>query len=380
LSPLDVIGRDGLACEVSLLRGEVMIQTLARTSGSPGLAEVPTGYGTHTFGGKPWRTYVLEQGGIRIATADRIDVREGLLRDIALTASIPFALALSGSMVLLWFGIGRGLKPVEQLRAALALRRPEDASALPPMRSPPELRPLVETVERLLARTHAAIDRERRFTDDAAHELRSPLTGIKTHLQVLRLASRKPEQERIAAQALTDAERGVLRLQATLEQLLLLARLDGTAAIEVFDPADAAAAVRQAVDDARTKPGTTQEIRVECPSKPIAARVPAPLLNSALRNLLDNALRHGAGSPIFLRVESPATDRVRFTIEDQGPGMSDEECAHAVERFWRRAGGGGSGLGLSIANAIAQRHGGSLVLCRGASGGLVVHLEFQVAR
>ncbi|MBU1357271.1 MAG: sensor histidine kinase N-terminal domain-containing protein, partial [Gammaproteobacteria bacterium] len=82
VSPLDVIGRDGLACEVSLLRGEVMIQTLARTSGSPGLGGVPTGYSTHTFGGKPWRTYVLEQGGIRIATADRIDVREGLLRDI----------------------------------------------------------------------------------------------------------------------------------------------------------------------------------------------------------------------------------------------------------------------------------------------------------
>lgn len=376
-SPLDVIARDGLACEVSLLRGEVMVQTVARTAGSPSLASAPTGYSTRSFGGKPWRTYVLEQGGIRIATADRIDVREGLVRDIALTAGIPFAFALTASLVLLWFGIGRGLRPLEQLRVALSRRRPDDASALPAMTPPPELRPLVETVERLLARTHAAIDRERRFTDDAAHELRSPLTGIKTHLQVLRLASSKPDQQAMSAQALTDAERGVLRLQATLDQLLLLARLDGQPAVDAFEPADAAIAARQAVDDAQVNPATAQNMRIECPPGPITVLVPAPLLNSALRNLIDNALRYGGGSPILLRVTCPTQGTVRFCVCDQGPGLTDEECANAMERFWRRGGGvGGSGLGLSIVKAIAEHYGGSLELRRGAAGGLEAHLIF----
>ncbi|MEB0114114.1 ATP-binding protein [Variovorax sp. RTB1] len=374
-SPLDVIARDGLACEVSLLRGEVMFQTVARTTGSPSLASAPTGYTTRSFGGKEWRTYVLEQGGIRIATADRIDVRENLLRDIALTAGIPFALALTGSLVLLWFGIGRGLRPLEQLRVALALRRPDDASALPAMSPPPELRPLVETVERLLARTHAAIDRERRFTDDAAHELRSPLTGIKTNLQVLQLASSRPEHEGLAGQALSSAESGVLRLQATLDQLLMLARLDGRPAAGEFAPADATTAVRQAVDDAQANPSVAQNIQIECPPGPITVMVPAPLLNSALRNLIDNSLRHGAGSTVFVRVECADSGTVHFLVGDQGPGLTDEECAHAVERFWRR-GVGGSGLGLAIVKAIADRYGGSLSLLRGAADGLETQLIF----
>ena len=371
----DVIARDGLACEVSLLRGEVLFQTVARTTGSPSLASAPTGYTTRNFGGKEWRTYVLEQGGIRIATADRIDVRESLLRDIALTAGIPFALALTGSLVLLWFGIGRGLQPLEHLRVALALRRPDDASALPAMSPPLELRPLVETVERLLARTHAAIDRERRFTDDAAHELRSPLTGIKTNLQVMQLAFYKPEHMGISAQALTSAESGVLRLQATLDQLLLLARLDGRPAVGEFVPADAATVARQAVDDAQAIPCAAEHIRIECPPGPVTVMVPAPLLNSALRNLLDNSLRHGGDSFILLRIECADSGTVHFFVGDQGPGMTDEECAHAVERFWRR-GAGGSGLGLAIVKAIAEGYGGSLSLLRGVTGGLETQLVF----
>jgi len=226
-----------------------------------------------------------------------------------------------------------------------------------------------------LARTHAAIDRERRFTDDAAHELRSPLTGIKTNLQVLQLASNRREHEGLAAQALSSAESGVLRLQATLDQLLMLARLDGRPAAGEFAPADATTAVRQAVDDAQADASAAQNIQIECPPGPITVMVPAPLLNSALRNLIDNSLRHGAGSTVLVRVECADSGTVHFLVGDQGPGLTDEECAHAVERFWRR-GGGGSGLGLAIVKAIAERYGGSLSLLRGAAGGLETKLIF----
>ncbi len=125
--PLDVVARDGLACEVSLVRGQVAIQPIARTATSPGLEGAALGYSTRVFGGKPWRTYVLEDGEVRIATADRIDAREGLLLEIALTAAVPFGIAMAGSLVLLWIGVGRGLAPIERVRTALLNRRADAA-------------------------------------------------------------------------------------------------------------------------------------------------------------------------------------------------------------------------------------------------------------
>ncbi|MDF3833438.1 ATP-binding protein [Cupriavidus basilensis] len=377
-SPLDVIARDGLACEVSLLRGEVMTQTMARTAGSPGLAVASPGYGTHLFGGKLWRTYVLEQGGIRIATADRVDVREGLLRDIALSAGVPFVVALAGSLPLLWFGIGRGLAPIERVRVALAQHRPDDAMPLSETDTPPELRPLVSTIHRLLERVQGAIARERRFTDDAAHELRTPLTAIKTHLQVAGLASTKPQAAGILAEALSNADHGVQRLQGTLDQLLLLARLDGRVEPGSVDCVDAGSAARQAVEDATATHSAAGRLVLEEAGRgvPFSVAIPEALLVSALRNLLDNALRYSLPSSIVqLRVELAGDDFVCFCVLDEGPGLTDAECVQAVERFWRRsAGTQGSGLGLSIVRSIGDCYGGELQLRRRAERGLEARL------
>jgi signal transduction histidine kinase len=223
--------------------------------------------------GKLWRTYVLEVGGLRIATADRLDVRTRLLREVALSAAMPFAIALGGSLLLLWVGVGRGPRPLERMRRVLA-DRPADAHALlPPIDAPAELRPLIATVDHLLQRVQETIARERRFTDDAAHELRTPLTAIKTHLQVLRLACRGRDIDETTAQALANAESGVARLQHTLDQLLMLARLDGQAATPVDTPADAQEAARLAIADASAAaPG-----RVVLEGVPLQASVPVPL-------------------------------------------------------------------------------------------------------
>ena len=121
--PLDVSAGDGLACKVSLVRSEVAIQPIARTATSPGFEGATPCYSTRAFGGKPWLTYELHDGEVRIATADRMDAREGLLREIALSAAVPFAVAMAGSLVLLWIGVGRGLAPIERVRTALLDRR-----------------------------------------------------------------------------------------------------------------------------------------------------------------------------------------------------------------------------------------------------------------
>lgn len=380
-SPMDIIARDGLACEVSLLRGEVMAQAVARTTGSPGLTGAEVGYGTHTLGGKSWRTFVLEQGGIRIATADRIDVREALLRDIALSAAVPFAIALSGSLLLLWFGIGRGLRPVERVRAALAGRAPDDDMPLPATDVPPELRPLVETIRHLLERVQGTIARERRFTDDAAHELRTPLTAIKTHLQVARFAATKPETAEILTQALASADQGVLRLQSTLDQLLLLARLDGRVEQDRQERVDATWVAQRAIEDAQACGEDGRRVSLEASGMPAELCVPEVLAVAALRNLIGNALRYSPStSRVTVSVERVDAQSVCFRVLDEGPGLTEIECAQALERFWRRnVGAPGSGLGLSIASAIARRYGGHLALHPRGETGLKAELRFPCA-
>ncbi|MGK2901217.1 MAG: ATP-binding protein [Burkholderiaceae bacterium] len=384
--PLDVIARDGLACEVSLVRGEVAIQPVARTAASPGLEGATLGYSTRVFGGKTWRTYVLQDGEVRIATADRMDAREGLLREIALSAAVPFAVAMAGSLVLLWIGVGRGLAPIERVRAALLNRRVDADVPLPAIDAPPELQPLIDTIAHLLLRVQDAIEHERRFTDDAAHELRTPLTAIKTHLQVLRLACGEAGLHGAAGEALANAQRGVARLHRTLEQLLLLARLEGAASPAAPVCVDALQAARQAIGDAMAglpHDGAAAGVRVELQTQLAAARlaVPEALLVSALRNLLDNALRHSPreGS-VVLRIEQ-VPGRVEFCILDEGPGMNAAERAQAAQRFWRRGSGhvdgdAGSGLGLSIVEAIARRHGGELRLRPRQGAGLEARLCF----
>ena len=378
--PLDVIARDGLACEVSVVRGEVGMQPIAQTATSPGLEGAVLGYSTAVYGGKSWRTYVLQVGEVRIATADRVDAREGLLREIALSAAVPFAIAMAGSLLLLWIGVGRGLAPIERVRSVLLNRRADADTPLPAIDAPPELQPLIDTIAHLLVRVQEAIVRERQFTDDAAHELRTPLTAIKTHLQVLRLTCGEAGLHGAAGEALANAQEGVARLHRTLEQLMLLARLEGAAMPEHEERADALHAARQAIADASA--GSTRvELRAEISSVSLA--VPEALLVSALRNLLDNALRHSPlpGS-VVLQVER-LTGELVFCVLDEGTGMSAADVAKASQRFWRRASGhpggdDGSGLGLSIVDAIARRHGGAFRLAPRPEAGMQARLCFPL--
>lgn len=379
VSPLvDVVARDGLACEVSLLRGEVTHEPLARTASSPGLAQIAPGYSTGMFGGKMWRTYVLHHDGIRVATADRLDIREALMRNVALAAGVPFVVALAGSLLLLWFAIGRGLAPVEAIRRQLEHRRADDIAPLAPGPVPAELGPLVQTIAHLLERVRGQISRERRFTDDAAHELRTPLTAVKTHLQVMRLMAEREPAGADLSQQLASTGEGVLRMQRTLEQLLLLSRLDGDVEGTAGETGARDAAV-QAIREAG--PGVSGRVRLEAGAQAGSVAVPQELVVSALRNLLDNALRHAPlGSPVLLEIDRIDGDTIRFSVVDRGPGLTDAECGQAVQRFWRRSKTpDGSGLGLSIVDTIATRYGGAIRLVPGGEGGLRAELTLPAA-
>ncbi|WP_292932586.1 ATP-binding protein [Noviherbaspirillum sp.] len=365
-SILDVVAKDGVACEVRLLHGGLV----ARTHNSPGgLNQAEIGYSTRTLHGEQWRSYTLEQGGKRVTTADRIEKRQALLSNIIVATVVPFVVAMLGSLVVLWFGIRRGLAPLESIRLALADRQPDAVTPLPAARVPAELAPLVRTINLLLDRTQSAIERERRFTGDAAHELRTPLTAIKTHIQVARLTASDE-----TADSLGNAEEGVRRLQRTLEQLLTLARVEGPFSFAGEETATAKEIAELALNDIHAE--TRKRIIVDQVDTAHRIAAPPSLVVTALRNLVDNALRYSPEeSPVILRLSS--SDRYFcFAVLDEGKNLTESDRVRVVQRFWRKGTGQGSGLGLSIVEAIVKRFGGTFRLLARDGGGTVAEMEF----
>lgn len=367
---LEPVAKDGLACEVRLRRGDLV----ARTQNSPEeLGDAAAGYSTRTIQGERWRSYTLEQDGRRITTADRINKRHALLGDIIFATVLPFVIAMLGSLFVLWFGIRRGLKPLESMRQAMASRKPDAVEPLPAGGVPAELAPLLQTINLLLDRTQCAIERERRFTGDAAHELRTPLTAVKTHIQVARLTAGDEHAASEHAASLQRAEQGLQRLQHTLEQLLMLARVEGpffldgektTKALEIAEAAIHEIAAEQRERIVFEKTACAQEIAV-----------PPMLMMTAIRNLLDNALRYSPESKPVMFCLSEAQGMVRYSVRDHGPGLNMSDAERAAQRFWRKGGGQGSGLGLSIVDAIVKRFGGRLRLSAHPEGGMLAEIE-----
>ncbi len=359
-----------LACQITSARGEIYGQTF----GIKGtlLTEMKPGFATKIVDGQPWRTYTVTARGLVVTIADRMTERATLMNSVVLAAVLPFIAALLGGLLLLWTGVGKALWPLEQLRRDLAIRAIDDLDPVPDAHRPRELHPFVDTLNELLTRIRATVRRERQFTSDAAHELRTPLTAIKVHLQVLRLSHGED-----ATLALDHADEGVARLQAALEQLLTLSKVEAQADWDGSATARVAEVVQLAVRDC--VPGGDARLIMLAPPGHWSIKVPPALAVTALRNLLDNAIRHTPpDGPITLDT-TLESGMVCMRVIDNGAGMSDDEMAIATQRFWRRGSGPGSGLGLAIVQAICERFGGMLTLARSSQGGLAVTIALPLA-
>lgn len=346
--------RRGLVCQVRNLRGEVIVRSPNIMFNEPD--EDLLGFSSSMIDGEQWRTYTTQRHNLLITTGDKVQERAHLQWVIRFAAATPVLFALLGSLLLLWLGISRGLSPLQQLRQQLERRKADDLSPLPTDNIPRELLPLITTLNQLLMRINSMLQQERRFNDDAAHELRSPLTAIKTYLQVAQRA--EPNQ---AVEYLDKAQSAVERMQATMEQLLLLSRLSSNEDYPADASASCLAGVRQVIEYFYTG---EESHRIELnltEETDYLLGLPEPLLVVALRNLLENALRYSPqDSQIQLDV-SYYEQWIKFSIRDQGAGIATDEFAQAQQRFWRaQANTRGSGLGLAIVAAICQRFAGQL--------------------
>lgn len=358
----------GMACQVSSLKGEILVRS--HNSPDEEIGDLGEGYHNQVASGVEWRTFTVEVNGVRISTADRIEQRSNLKYSILRAAAIPVVLALIGGLLVLWIGVGKGLKPLTRITNALLSRNAQCLDPLDVSELPVELRPLAISQNELLSRIYHAIERERRFTGDAAHELRSPLTAVKTHIQVAQITNGEASRT-----ALTRAEEGADRLQRILEQLLLLARVEGCLSFEDGTQALADEVARQALDDSARDCSVRIQLQKNVNNYPLA--VPAVLATAALRNLLDNALRHTAVNTKVDLVVFVEAGKACFCVRDKGGGVSPEQLSYLTKRFWHKGHSEGSGLGLAIVEAIVVRFHGELKL-QNTSDGLEVIMKLPL--
>lgn len=363
---------EGLACQVHSPRGEIMART--HTDMEDILTPGERGHAYRKEGDMTWRVFTYERGGLTITTADRMDERDMLLNDVLRVAVLPFVVALLGSLLALWLVVWQGFAPLTRLRESLAQRHPDALAPVTTYGVPSEIQPLIATLNGLLTRVQNTIVREQRFTNDAAHELRTPLTAIKTHLQV----AQRVDGE-VAAASLVQAEKGVVRLSRTLDQLLMLARVEGRLRFDDGEESQVADVAACAMADSIACDAERFAVPNQWPEALLA--MPRELAITALRNLLDNALCHGPKEQLvdLNACWLEAENAVAFRVRDRGDSVSEQTLERLTQRFWRASKAQGSGLGLAIVAAIAERFGGRLTFDNDQDGGLVAELIVPAA-
>jgi two-component system sensor histidine kinase QseC len=341
------------------------------------LADKERGFSDSAIDGHRWRVFSAwdDSGAYLIQVAERADVRDKMARGIAGNLLRPLLFSLPLLALLLWVAVTRGLRPLGRLAREVEQRAPETLTPLDTEAAPREVLPLIERLNRLFVRIDAAIQKERRFTADAAHELRTPVAAIKAQAQVARAASDETERNH----ALDNAILGCDRAAHLIDQLLTLARVDTLDAgvTEQCRLKEIAAIEIAAIAPAALDKGVRIEL---AEGADIPIRGNPGWLRILLRNLIDNAVRH---TPPGTTVQVSITNEqgiARLSVSDDGPGIPEQEMAKVSERFYRPVGtpGDGSGLGLSIVKRIAEAHNASLQFMPADNGpGLRVVVAFR---
>lgn len=336
-----------------------------------------SGFVDVTLGGEPWRVYYLQSfgGDWLVAAGQKAYERDELVYDLTFSQLVPWLLVLPVLLAVMALAVRRALVPVHRLADELHGRSADDLRQVPPQHAPAELEPLVLAMNGLFSRIGALIAHERRFTADAAHELRTPLAVLRAQWDVVRRADEGPQR----AEAEAKFGAGLDRLDRLVQQLLAMSRLEGEGQAMARDEVSWPPIVEQAMSDCLAL-AERRRIELVCEWPP-EGRHALPLLGDAalltvmLRNLLDNAARYApVGSTVVLRF---GEDHIE--VDNAGSALSAQQLARLGERFYRPEGQeeSGSGLGLSIARRVAALHGLALQVGTRESGdGVRVDLRF----
>jgi two-component system sensor histidine kinase TctE len=338
--------------------------------------------------GRPIRAVALRvpaqpgsgKGSVLIQVAERINTRTEFAGLIILRMVLPQAFLIMLAAFLVWYAVKRGLAPLSSLRREIESRSHRDLSALSESDAPQEVQPLIRAMNDLLQRLSKALQTQQRFIADAAHQLRTPVAGIKTQTE-LALRQTKSEEAQVTLRQLHTATEQATRL---INQLLSLARSEpGTQITHTMERLDLGALARDATTDWVPR-ALARDIDLGYDSLAQDATVTGNvfLLREMLNNLLDNAIRYTpCGGRVTVRVTADG-GHLALTVEDNGPGIAESDRERVFERFYRVLGSGaeGCGLGLAIVREIALGHNAEIALEQGAGGvGTTVRISFPRA-
>jgi two-component system sensor histidine kinase QseC len=341
-------------------------------------AHTANGFGTVAMAGATWRVFATSglERDVRVFVGEQVESRNSILWAVMRSSLGPLLFALPLMALAAWLAVRQGVAPLRLLGHALAQRGPLALQPIALKGAPSEMMPMLDALNGLFGRIAELMEAERRFTADAAHELRTPIAGIRAQAQVALGAKR--EDERL--HALQSTLRGCDRATRLVEQLLTLSRLE-SGAEHTLVAVDLAALARQVVADAAPLALSKQQAIEVDATGPCTVRGDATLLSVMVRNLVDNAIRYGPpGATVKLAISS-TQGVVKLSLDDSGPGMSSTDMERIGERFFRVVGNGqdGSGLGWSITRRIAAVHRAAVRVARSPSlGGLSVEVSFPV--
>ncbi|HEX5364661.1 MAG TPA: ATP-binding protein [Gallionella sp.] len=356
--------------------GQVLRLHSANAPASP-LSVREHGFSDTVIDGESWRVFSIWDDGKKnlIQVAERTEVRDELAGGIAGNLLTPLLVSLPLLALLLWVSVTRGLHPLFRLTAEVAQREPDNLAPLEIASAPREVAPLIERLNSLFVRIDVSLQKERRFTADAAHELRTPVAGIKAQAQVARAAS--SDKERI--HALDNAILGCDRAAHLIDQLLTLARID-TLDEEITEACQLRALAAEVIA-AIAPTALAQGVQIEL-SEGDEVRVPgsSTLLRILLRNLIENAVRHTPTGTLVQVGITLQQGHPCLSVCDNGPGIAKADLDRIAERFYRPVGtsASGSGLGLSIVKRIAEIHAAELKISPRENGkGLDISVIFN---
>lgn len=299
-------------------------------------------------------------GPVLLVAAESVDRRTQLANDIIKGVIIPQFIVLPIAVLLVWFGLSRGVAPINALQRRLRARRPDDLSPIDERLAPSEIGPLITAMNDLLSRLEATLLAQKRFVADAAHQLKTPLAGLRTQAEL----AMRGEPQTDTQVSLEQIIAGTTRATRLVNQLLLMANAENPNTMEMT-PLDlthlAQDHIHKWLHAALQK---NIDLGFEGADQPLYIQGQNLLLGEALNNLIDNAIRY---TPAYGQITVSLhdySDRVVLAVEDSGPGIPPEERGRVFDRFYRVLGSGvdGSGLGLAIVREIAQRHHASVVI------------------
>ena len=293
-----------------------------------------------------------------VQVAETLDKRQQLANQIIKGVILPEFIILPVALALVWFALARGLSPLAELQRHIRARRPDDLSPIESGRVPEEISPLVGSLNEMLERLSQTIAMQKRFIADAAHQMKTPLAGMRMQSE-LALRQTSPEEIHRSLAQLSKSSESATRL---VNQLLALARAENqTPQIRPFVPLELSELARNVVQDwVQAAISRKIDIGFEQPGHPLMVIGNPTTLRELLTNLIDNAIRYTpTEGSVTVRVRADTEGRFAYLeVEDTGPGITKSERSHVFERFYRILGSNveGSGLGLAIVREIAQQH------------------------